>query len=521
MFLTPTNTQEIHEIVAGLESKNSSGLDEIPISVVKKIISFIAEPIAYIVNHCLQRGIFPDSLKEAKVIPVFKKGSKEELSNYRPISLLPAISKIFEKIIYKRLYSYIKKFHILTNTQYGFLPNSSTEHAIYNALSFISDCIDKKEKVAGIFFDFTRAFDTINHNLLLYKLENYGVRGVSLHLLRSYLSNRTQQVLIKTTSDGCVVETFSEKAIISQGVPQGSILGPLLFLLYVNDMPHFIELQSFYQFADDSTAVVNTKTQQDLSLKGNLIVKKMSGWSRNNSANLNPEKTKLVYFNKNANKTESIYVKINGKSIPNSESTKFLGITIQNTLSWQVHIDSLISKLKSAIYACRFIRQQVSLESIKIYYFSYIQSLLNYGVIFWGGDANSSRLFVMQKRFIRNMLGVSQLTSCRPYFNTLGIMSLPSLYIYRLVNFVKSNIHLFTHNYEIYNNMATRGGSDLRIPRHNTTSFQKNVTYRAIKAYNNLPSEIKDITNANQFKNKTKKFFLNHCYYSFSEYINL
>lgn len=519
MFLEPTNSQEICDIVAKLESKNSSGLDEIPISIIKKVISLIAEPLSFIINQCLLNGIFPDALKDAKVVPIFKKGSKTEILNYRPISILPAISKIFEKIIYKRLYSYLIKFNILTSTQYGFLPNLSTEHAIYNALSFISDCVDKKEKVAGIFFDFSRAFDTINHDLLLHKLENYGVRGISLSLFRSYLSNRNQQVCLRAIKDNTVTNFFSDRVLVSQGVPQGSILGPILFLIYVNDMPNFIELSSFYQFADDSTAIEHSDTINELSIKCTNIIEKMNEWSKNNTFNLNPGKTNLIVFNKCFNKTESVYVKLNGKSVPNLETTKFLGIVIENTLGWQSHICTLTAKLNSSIYVCRFIRQQVSLDSLKIYYFAYVQSLLNYGVIFWGGDPHFSRLFISQKRFIKSMMGVSNRTSCKPLFISLKIMSLPSLYIYRLVNFVRFNKHLFMHNSDVYNNMATRSANDLRIPPHNSTAFQKNVKYRAIKAYNNLPFNLKSISNMESFKKRTKAYFLENCYYSFAEYL--
>jgi len=226
--LAPVTVTEMKDIIKSLKWKDSNGYDEIPLKILKISLPFIISPLTYICNKSLVSGLFPTRLKYSQIIPIFKKGNKSEMSNYRPISLLTSFSKIFE-VTYYRIQKHITVNNILADEQYGFRNNSSTESASFNLINNILDALNNNKLVGGIFCDLTKAFDNVDHNVLLCKLEFYGITGKANNLIKSYLSDRYQRVLIK---NNCSNRCFSEWGKIKQGVPQGSILGPLFFLLY-------------------------------------------------------------------------------------------------------------------------------------------------------------------------------------------------------------------------------------------------------------------------------------------------
>ena len=227
-----------------MPNKESYGYDDISIETMNIAIPFISSPLARVINNSFSKGIVPDSTKVAKVLPLFKSGDQTLLSNYRPISLLPSFSKIFERLVYNRLISYLNKNNILHDYQFGFRSNHDTAMAVTEMVDKIAEAIDSKKISLGIFIDLSKAFDTINHNILIQKLSFYGIRGLSLEWFKSYLSDRSQFV--------CYSNAKSTVQKITCGVPQGSILGPLLFLLYVNDISNISKILHFVLFADDT-----------------------------------------------------------------------------------------------------------------------------------------------------------------------------------------------------------------------------------------------------------------------------
>ena len=227
-FIDESTQYEVEDIINDLGINKASDIYGISSKFAKHGGPIIAGIISILFNKSINNGIFPGALKNAKVIPIHKDDSLFEVSNYRPISLLPTFSKIFEKLMYSRISSFLTKHNILFEKQFGFRKNMSTELAVNTLLSNITNCFDKKEQGMCIFLDFAKAFDTVNHNILLKKLQYYGIRGIALDWFRSYLHNRMQCTEIGNTQ--------SDLAFIRCGVPQGSILGPLLFLLYINDI---------------------------------------------------------------------------------------------------------------------------------------------------------------------------------------------------------------------------------------------------------------------------------------------
>ena len=288
-------------------------------------------------NRCLQDGIFPQSMKNAKVIPVHKGNSKLVTSNYRPISLLPIFSKIFERLIYNQYMDYIEKNNILSDLQFGFQTNKSTEHAISTILSNINNASSNNKSSYCIFLDFAKAFDTVNHDILIEKLKFYGMNKLTLDLFTSYLTNRKQQVDINGTP--------SKMGKIKHGVPQGSILGPLLFLLYINDIAQSSDILKFFLFADDTTVFfsddpLSRTTENTL----NCELEKVSCWLAANKLSLNVKKSNFLHFHHGQSRKTNMTIKMNNIPVEEKQSTKYLGVLIDNKLSWKTHIQYLTKK---------------------------------------------------------------------------------------------------------------------------------------------------------------------------------
>ena len=249
-YINPTTETEIISLIKLLKN-GSSGYDSISATAVKNTATAFITPLTHIMNLSLSSAIFPEELKIARVIPLFKSGYAMLFCNYRPVSVLPLFSKILERLMYNRLISFINKHNLLFNFQFGFREGHSTNLALIYLVDKISNSLDMGEYVLGLFLDFTKAFDTVNHDIFLQKLEHLGIRGISLNWFKSYLSNRSQYVDYSGIS--------SELQYIRCGVPQGSILGPLLFLLYINDLSRVSSLLFSMLFADDSNMFLSGK----------------------------------------------------------------------------------------------------------------------------------------------------------------------------------------------------------------------------------------------------------------------
>ena len=288
IFFTPTTPNEICSILKGYKTKKSSGDDGISLELLKLTAEECSMPISMIINMSLQQGIVPDNMKLARVIPIHKNKCKELFTNYRPISLLSNISKIMEKVVHKRLYSFLQKHDILYASQYGFRPSYSTIDAITEFVSNVLYCLDKKENCLSVFLDLSKAFDSINHSILLSKLNHYGIRGGALEWFKSYLDHRRQYVIVNGVR--------STEKTINYGVPQGSVLGPLLFIIYLNDLPESLTYCKPIIFADDTT-LFHAGTN-NLFEHVNYDLKQLSDWFRANQLSVNTSKTKYMFFSK-------------------------------------------------------------------------------------------------------------------------------------------------------------------------------------------------------------------------------
>lgn len=352
----------------------------------------------------LESGSFPDRLKTSLVKPIHKKGSKTDPNNFRPISLLPCFSKLFEKVIYIRIYSFLDKQNVLHKNQFGFRRASSTSLAIYEYLSKLWAGLNDRRDCTGLFLDMSRAFDCVIHSILLRQFEYIGVRGIAKELLQSYLTARNQFVVLSTfdKSSKSIVESRSSLASIQVGVPQGSILGPLMFLVYVNRLPRLTD-NLCVMFADDASLlfVNNSGNTSQYEFEINNTVSKIVSWLNSINLKVNLTKTKLIQFGNYKKTRLDLQINFNSTKLEEVCHTDFLGVTIDNHLNWKMHIEKLNNKLSSRCYALSVLVDVASTEVAVSAYYGNIYPLLMYGVLFWGNSVDAAKTFILQKRCLR------------------------------------------------------------------------------------------------------------------------
>ena len=397
-FLCPTVPAEIAKIIDGLDITKSTGPNGIPVFLMKTFKDFFSYWLSKLVNICFETGSFPDILKTAKVIPLHKKDSKLDHINYRPISLLSVFSKIYEKLIYSRIYSYLDKNNLIYSKQFGFRGGYSTNHAIISITEHIRNLLDNGEFVCGVFIDLEKAFDTVHHDILCDKLKYYGLRGKVNDLLKSYLSNRKQFVTINGFN--------SELKDIACGVPQGSSLGPLLFLLYINDFRLCLQRTSCGHFADDTFIIYNSKKLKTIETVINTELKQVIKWLGLNKLSLNAAKTELIFFHSKRRPInyDSISIKFNGLKLIPVEQVKYLGMYLDSYLSWEYHIHELSKKLSRANGILSKLRYNSPFEVCLQVYYSIFYTHLIYGCNIWGlaTDENIDKIEILQKKMHSN-----------------------------------------------------------------------------------------------------------------------
>ena len=429
---------------------------------------------------------------------LFKKGDGTEFSNYRPISFLNSFSKIIEIIIYKRLYCHLHDNNILVNDQYGFREKLSNETATNTLLNNVLSSLDKKNPARGLFCDLQKVFDCINHEILLAKMEFYWISGIANKLMRSYLENKYQRISMKDSKPNKLSSKWEH---VKHGIPQGSISGPLLFLTYINDLSLSIsKLANPIIFVDDTSIIISNTNSEEFKNNINSVMTEIINWFQSNLLTLICNKTHFLQFLTKKQNEIKIQIIAPNSVITNINSTKFLGLIINNTLSWKDHIAALTSKLNKTCHAIREIKPFMSLDAFRMIYFSYVHSVMSYGIIFWGNSHYSNSIFKIKKIIIRIITNTRSCDSCHQLYKQLKILSLPSHYIFSLLVFVNKNRKLFLSNSEIHD-MNTRFNYNFHLPPTNLTLVQKGVLYSGSKFYNHLPLNIKILSNdAKRFK---------------------
>lgn len=487
--------------------KNSSpGKDDISMTIIKHILPEIILPLLHIINCSLVSGLFPNKLKVAKVIPIPKSGDKHLLKNYRPVSILPAISKILEKIICTKLLQHLADSNIITPCQFGFVNSKSTDIAVTTFTNDVYRAFDNREFVLSLFLDLSKAFDTIDHNILLSKLEHYGIRNTSLSLFKSYLSNRMQYVLCNKKA--------SSMQSITYGVPQGSILGPVLFLLYINDIVSTSSFFKFILYADDSNIYASGPSLHHLITMANEELKKILKWLLSNKLTLNTEKSHFLIFNRNKVIPNDLpQLKIGPYVIKRETSTKFLGLHIDEKLTWKDHINKIQANINKECAILYHTRHMLTVKAMKSIYYSLIYPHLTYCIVVWGGAHTTSLqpLVKAQKRVIRTMAGLSRYASTINAFNELNILKINEIERYFTSLFVFKSIFSHTTNffsYRVNQRYAFRNCNILHIPLMQSSQSQSCILYRGPKIWNNLPEHVRNSITIVSFKKLLKSYIM-------------
>ena len=498
----PVTSRDVENVIKSLKNK-SCNVDALPVTILK-IISYVISPVlSSIINCSLSTGSFPRSLKTARVVPIHKKGDLAEIGNYRPVSILPVYSKIFEKVVYRQVYKYLEKYSVLAKTQYGFRSGRSTIQAILKFMNYVYSILDNNDNVLSIFLDFSKAFDCVDHSILLSKLYFYGFRGVCHEWFNSYLSNRYQYVSLSGVS--------SDKAKMSHGVPQGSVLGPLLFLIFINDFERMSEKFMFTLFADDSTLsyrfhVNSASTVSVLQINDELV--KVSEWLIANKVLVNIDKTKYMIFSYGRKIVIDPLI-IGGGVIEKASSLKFLGICINDNLNFDSHITYLLSKVSRSVGILNRLKTALPADVLCSLYQTLIRPYFMYGIEVWGcaPDTSIERLFIAQKSAVRVVCNMSYYAHTSEKFKSLNILKIRDEYVYSIgVRMFKAvnlgvDIDLFNglQSHQLVHNYTTRNNSN-----YITAQFHKAKSQNSWKIWNSLLNEVRHCLTLLEFKKKLK-----------------
>ena len=493
------STEDVAKICMKLKTKTSTGYDNISTSFLKKILSIIIYPLTLAINQSLCTGVFPNHLKIAKVIPLFKKDDSHILDNYRPISLLPCMSKIFEKVAFIQLYDYFNSNNLFYKSQYGFRSLYSTELASAEMVDRIHKHLDKGKIPISVFLDLSKAFDTLDHEILLTKSKYYGIKDNALKWFQSYLSNRTQYVEF----DGCK----STYLPVTTGVPQGSVLGPLLFIIYMNDIYFASDKFNAILFADD-TNLLSTLCSFDISIQQNINLRTLSmnindelqkihTWLAINKLSLNVKKTKFMLFHHRRRNIENMIpeLQINGYKLERVREFNFLGLLIDENLTWDSHIQKVSSKVSRILGVMYRLKSYIPGHILLILYNTMIMPHLQYSILNWGHK--SSRLHKLQKQGVRTVTNSKYRAHTEGHFKRLNLLKLPDIYKNSILKFYYKYEHDTVPEYFKSTNFitkpsheySTRQRGPLRNPLAHTSCAQQSLRFNLSNLIRSTPEQ--------------------------------
>jgi len=506
-FVQPASPGEVSRLIMGLPVK-SCGLKSVPTFIYKHCSAYISSVISDLFNISVAVGEFPECLKTARIVPIHKAGDRSSVNNYRPISILTTLSKIFEKLMLKRFLCFVKENNILNSNQFGFRSKSCTSDAILEFLDFTFESLSSSNALLSVFLDFSKAFDTVNHDILLSKLFHLGVRGVAHRWFESYLRARKQYVVV-----GSSASAMSE---INIGVPQGSVLGPVLFLIYINDMRECSTNLRYVHFADDTTAFHSHSDLQQLTSDVNADLGSLCTWLRCNRLSLNVNKTVYMMFT-NRKMLVPPVITIAGTGIQQVEKSKFLGVTLDNKLTFAPHVDIICKQVAKSIGMLNRLAPLLPPSTKTNIYYSLIYSKVSYGVVAWGSGILS------HVRRLENLIlkaqGIIRHGNHMYHDNpTVGLLTFSSIYKYfvalKTFKTLKGGNHAhFVNSFDSLlpvHSHSTRFSSNFNFntPFYLKAKCNRSFLYQAVLIWNSLPERMKQCNDLLAFKKVLKTWLL-------------
>ena len=505
---------EILGLLQGLVASKASGIDGISAKILKIAAPAIAPSIVLIFNQSISTGIFPSDWKIARVTPIYKTGAKHDMENYRPISVISIVAKIMEKLIHNQLYDYLIASNLLTNSQHGFRPCHSTTTALLDITNRWYQNMDVGQLNGVVFLDLKKAFDTVDHDILLKKLRIYGIKGMALRWLRSYLLDRIQYCQVNGH--------LSDPLTATTGIPQGSGLGPLLFLIYINDFPKCLRHTRPDMFADD-TQIATSNSDINVILENlNTDLINVSTWMLANKLTLNNKKTEFMIIGSNKRLSQidqepSIFV--GGMEIEKVNAVKSLGLMIDETLSWSAQVEKITKKVNSGLSIIRRLRDIVDYNTLITIYKSIIQPHFDYCSQVWGclGKVLSDKLQRLQNRAFRIITREGYETRSKDILNKVGFPDLKTRREQQLATLMYKIKHKMLPNYlqdifintqEVHHHNTRHREFNYALPMPNTNAMKKSFGYRGAETWNTLPVDLKSLGSMTTFKSKIKQLYL-------------
>ena len=445
------------------------------------------------------------------ITPIYKSGNPKIISNYRPISLINNIAKVFEKCLKDKLINFLKNNMLLSPHQFGFTEGLSTDDAMYEVIKEVTDNLDKSKKCIAVFLDLAKAFDTVPHEELLNVLKHYGVRGTVLKVFKSYLTNRSQCVKIRNV--------LSDPKNVQIGVPQGTVLGPILFNIYINSLTNININGKVISYADDTVLIFSGTSWDDTRDRVKSGVKKVKDWLDTYKLSLNISKINYIAFSiTSTNRPDYNNIKVDNldDTIKETKNTKYLGIVIDKNLKWDCHITYLTKKIRCLIHKFYLLRQFLSQNLLLTVYQTLVESLCRYGIIVWGGLYNNALkpLMVAQNTILKIILKKNRLYSTNLLY-TKRICNVRSIFIISTCCFVHKHTETKQYINHCYST-RNRANQHLATPMNRKNINKKFMNYLGPKFYNLLPLNIKIIKNIKKFRSVCKLYIV-HNYNSFAQ----
>lgn len=504
-FVTVSDDQ-IMKCINDLNRNSATGIDGISVKFFQKYANIFISKYRELINNCIELCQFPNCLKTAKVVPIYKSGSKTKLNNYRPVSVLNVASKPIEKILHQQIQNYCTQYNIVHQSQFGFVPFSNTMTAVAHLVNYISIGLDDGKKVACVFVDIRKAFDSVHHGLLVKKLHKVGFSENAKQLIMSYLDRRTQIVKINNT--------HSVPKLIKHGVPQGSILGPLLFLIYINDIFQLPLKGKLQLYADDASLVYCANELGTLEEHIIHDLKLLTCFFTSNHMAINLEKTNFIVFSLRG-ESPRLSISVENTIVNQISCGKYLGILIDENLKWNMQVNSICSKIIPYMFALKKIRCFIAEKTAWNIYYAYIQPHLIYMNSIWGVSSavHLRSLTVLQNKSIKIIKQLPPLHPTRDLYDkkVLPLQILNKyetcIYMFKTINrLIKSNFELIYIS-EIHDH-NTRGSANrsLFALRYRTRISKNCVINQGIILFNSLPPAIRNITSLNEFKSVIRQY---------------